>query len=384
MIKVLLLNPTMAPRSIEIFNLLAKEKNINLTVFYYSVSEKNRRWMLNSSLINFNYEILRSFNFAIQKKDYYPFNISYNFLQKLTELDPDVVIVPGWIDLSSYISAIYCKLQKKKLILRSESTLYEKSWRRTFFMPFTKLMVKAADTYTVSGTRAKKYLIKLGADKKKIFVGYSTVDIKRFARDSKLGPAEHKRLRGKLGIKEKDKVIMFNGQLIIRKGIYDLIEAFRRLSKKHKNTKLLIVGYGQEQNRIKLSIKGLDLDKKIVLTGFVKNVLLPKYYAISDVFVLPSREETWGIVVNEAMACGLSVVVGHKVGSSEDLVQHKKNGLIFRSGSVVSLYKALDFMLSDNIKMKLMAKNAASHIRKFNLEGIALAITKAIRCTTNK
>ena len=381
MIKVLLLNPTVPPRAEPILNGLANDPSIDLTVFFYSVSARNRRWQLKGKLLNFKYKILKSFDIGWYGKDYFPFNISIDFLSSLLKLKPDVIVVPGWTDLSSYISAVYCRLTGKKIILRSESTIYEKSWRRTLFMPLTKFMVHLADAYIASGTRARDYLVKLGAEKEKIFIGYSTVDIRRFSRKSKMSYLEKNDTKENLGIKGGGKIIMFNGQLITRKGIYDLLKAFNKLLNKYSNIYLLLVGYGQEYKKIKEIIKNNSLRGKVVLAGFIENTELPRYYGIADIFVLPSREETWGIVVNEAMACGCPVVVGSRVGSSEDLVQHKKNGMIFRSGNVTSLYKALDFILSDKRRMKKMGDKASTHIKKFDLEGITGALLEAIQLT---
>ena len=170
MTKVLLLNPTVPPRTEPILNRLAKDPSIDLAVFFYSVSAKNRRWQLKRKSLNFKYKILKSFDISWYGKDYFPFNISIDFLSSLLKLKPDVIVVPGWADLSSYISAVYCRLFGKKLVLRSESTIHEKSWRRTLFMPLSKFMVHLADAYTASGTRARNYLVKLGAEKEKIFI----------------------------------------------------------------------------------------------------------------------------------------------------------------------------------------------------------------------
>lgn len=378
MIKVLLLNPTIPPRALPILNGIAEDASIDLTVFFYSISAKNRRWVLNEKNMRFKYKILKSFDIGFYGKDYFPFTISTDFLQRLVKLNPDVVIVPGWTDLNSFIGAIYCKFFDRKLVLRSESTKYEKSWRRTVFMPLTKFMVHSANAYTASGTRARDYLIALGALKEKIFIGYSTIDVKRFSKDSKLSLKQKIELRKKLGIGRNDKVIMFNGQLILRKGVYDLLVAFKRIQKKYPEAKLLMVGYGQELGGIRKYINKNMLKKKVILTGFIENTLLPKYYAISDIFTLPSREETWGIVVNEAMACGLPVVVGDRVGSSEDLVKDGKNGYVFESGNSKDLFMSLLKLVRSEKRRILFGIYSQKYITKFNLDNIEKSLVKAI------
>ena len=250
-------------------------------------------------------------------------------------------------------------------------------------MPLTKFMINSASSYVVTGSRAKKYLIGLGAKSKKIFIGYSTVDINYFRTKSKISKSEINRLKRKLNIDLKDKVVMFNGQLIQRKGIYDLIDAFKKLLETHSSTSLLLVGYGQEYENIKKVLGNSSLSTKVIMTGFVQNNKLPKYYALADVFVLPSREETWGLVVNEAMACGCPVIVGNRVGSSADLVKQGVNGLVFKSGDVEDLYQTLYKMISNDKQRKMMAASARKDINNFGLENIVIAIRSAVGAVVN-
>ncbi|HJX58993.1 MAG TPA: glycosyltransferase family 4 protein [Patescibacteria group bacterium] len=382
--KVLLLNPTIPPRAIPILKDLSREPGIDLMVFFYSISAKNRRWQVNRKTIKFKYQILKSFDIPFGKNDYIPFTVSFNFLKKLLISKPNVVIAPGWADFPSYVSAIYCKLFGKKLILRSESTVYEDNWRRKVFMPLTKFMVNCADAYIAAGTRAKNYLVKLGAKKEKIFVGYSAIDVKLFSLVSKASWAEKVALRKKLGIGPKDRVVMFNGQLIIRKGVYDLLEAFKKILLSFPNATLLMVGYGMEMLGIEKYIRDNRLTKKVILTGFVDNKLLPKYYGISDIFVLPSREETWGMVINEAMASGLPVITGDKVGAGADLIKSGVNGYIFPSGNINKMVTAIEKLLKDRSKRVRFGMESRRIINSFGIDQLVEAILKSIYSVRQK
>jgi len=346
--------------------------------FFYSISAKNRRWRIDKKNIKFKYRILKSFDIRVGKEDYIPFTISTNFLKALMDFNPDVVIVPGWADLPSYVSAIYCKLFGKKFILRSESTLNEKNWRRTLFMPLTKFMLHSADAYVAAGTRARDYLIQLGAKRGEVFVGYSTIDVNRFSRDSKLSGKEKTRFRRDLGVPPNNKIVMFNGQLIIRKGVYDLLKAFKRCLFLFPDTTLLLVGYGMEKSGIEKYVKDNKLTSKVVLPGFVDNRLLPKYYGISDIFVLPSREETWGMVINEAMASGLPVIAGNKVGAGADLVKSGVNGYIFPSGNINKMVIAIEKLLKDKTKRISFGRESRRIINSFGIDQLVEAILKSI------
>jgi hypothetical protein len=128
-IKVLILNPNIPPRAIKLFNNLSQSKIYDYNVFFYKVASKNRKWKINIKDLKFKYKILKSFEIGIGFRDYFPFIVSLNFLPSLIKLKPDVIIIPGWSDMPSYLSFIYCRLFGAKLVLRSESTKYEKSIR---------------------------------------------------------------------------------------------------------------------------------------------------------------------------------------------------------------------------------------------------------------
>jgi glycosyltransferase involved in cell wall biosynthesis len=378
--KVLFLNPTMPPRAIPICSLLAKNKSYHWKFLFYSVSSKIRRWEnKNKKSLLFDYEVLKTVDLGWGGKDFISNPISLNFLQRLLAYNPDFIIVPGWADLQSWISALYCIIFKKKYILRSESTRFEKSWRRSVFYPITRLMVRYAYGYTVTGTLAKEYLISLGAKPHRVFIGFSTVDVKSFNKLANVSKKDKNHLRKQWGVEEKDVVLMFSGQLIERKGIYDLLNVYKDLLKNYSNIKLLIVGYGQEEEKVKAKVVKQKLVGNVIFTGFVENKQLPKLYAMADIFVLPSREETWGMVINEAMACGLPVVASDRVGSGYDLVENGKTGLIFKSGNTKDLYRKLDLLIEHPVKRRKMSERSSEKILKYDFKQLVKAIVESLK-----
>ncbi len=376
--KILILNPNIPPRAIKFLNLLVKESVFDYNVFFYSVSSKNRRWNIDKKAIKFKYKILKSFEIGFGIKDYFPFIISLDFIYELLKLKPDVIVVPGWADMPSYISTIYCLFTGCKLILRSESTKYEKSFRRTLFAPITKFVIRTASSFIASGTQARKYLISLGATPKKIFVGYSPIDVEYFQKRAFLSLSKRNAIRRKMGVPKTAKIILFVGQLIVRKGIYDLIDSFASIATSEPNAFLVFIGYGPELGNLKDLVSKLNIQNRVIFINFVPNEELPRYYTASDIFVLPSYEETWGIVVNEAMACGLPVVVNEHVGSSHDLVRDGISGIVFKSGKTEELTRGLRILLDNGVLRQKFSKNAKQIIRSFDLENLKAAMIKAI------
>jgi glycosyltransferase involved in cell wall biosynthesis len=138
--------------------------------------------------------------------------------------------------------------------------------------------------------------------------------------------------------------ILFCGQMIHRKGIDLLLTAFERLIAKKLDVQLLLVGREAELNQF-LARLGPAARSRIRYAGFQPPERLPQYFAQSDVFVLPSRYDGWGVVINQALAAGLPVVSSDAAGAGLDLVEQGENGITVSAGDVDELQRALEFLL---------------------------------------
>jgi glycosyltransferase involved in cell wall biosynthesis len=167
-------------------------------------------------------------------------------------------------------------------------------------------------------------------------------------------------LRSRLGITDKEKVILFVGQLKRFKGLDALLHAFKILSQR-TNSKLVIVGKGPEEHSLRHLAVKLGLSDSVVFAGFVSDEDLPLYYHISYLYVLPSvlRIENFGITLLEAMAAGKPVVASNLLGPNE-VIDHGVNGLIFEFGSVRSLVNALLELMADEENAKTMGSKGRS------------------------
>jgi glycosyltransferase involved in cell wall biosynthesis len=133
--------------------------------------------------------------------------------------------------------------------------------------------------------------------------------------------------------------ILFSGQFIERKGIDVLIDAFARIAHGAPNLELLLLGTNQAPDSLRRLIPA-NISDRIHLLGFKQPAELPSIFAAADIFVLPSRHDGWGVVVNEALGAGLPIIISDRVGA-RDLVEDGRNGLITRAGDVDELADAL-------------------------------------------
>jgi glycosyltransferase involved in cell wall biosynthesis len=130
---------------------------------------------------------------------------------------------------------------------------------------------------------------------------------------------------------------LFCGQMIARKGLDLLLSAFARLP---ENARLLLVGRHAELPAMLATIPG-GISDRIRYAGFHPPESLPRFFAESDVFVLPSRHDGWGVVVNQALGAGLPIIVSDQVGAGYDLVRTGENGFVFPSGDTGALLAAM-------------------------------------------
>lgn len=377
MIKAIILHNIMAPYRLPLFTKIAKFKNIDLEVWFLSKSAKNRRWKLEENpRLPFKYKVLQKIEINFFAKDLFTWIFNPTFPWELLRSNYDVLICAGWLDFASQIGLLMCKILKRPYILWSESTINEPSWRRKLSLPLVKWIVNQADAYIATGTRAKEYLISLGANPEKIFVGISTVDIQHFQRESRMSKKEKETIKRKHQIKTK-KIILFVGQFIERKGLRYLIRAFGEAKKRNDDIGLVLVGSGP----LKSELAEICLREKIDDVYFIDHLeidQLPKIYGLADLFILPSCEETWGLVINEAMACSLPVIATDKVGASVDLIKNGINGYVIKDRNIKDLSLSIEKIINNENLTKKMGKNSGDLINNFGPDNQAKAFKAAI------
>jgi len=364
--KVIILHNIISPIRVFLFNELAKHyksQGIEFKVLFLSVSDKNRNWKVDFDM-NFDYEILDNFAIRIVGKDLNTFFINPGIYKKLKQENPDKIISFGWDNWVAYAATHWCKKNKKIFILWSGSTKYEKSWRRTLLRPVVKYIINRSNDFIAYGTRAKEYLTSFGANPENIQIFYNTIDIEYFSEKSK-NFTEKKTLKRKLGV-ETNKIVLFSGRLIEMKGIFEMINGFKKYFDIDNDISLLIIGTGPDEEKLKKYIRDKQIEN-IFFTGFVQYEDLYKYYSISNVLLFPSRQDIWGLVINEAMACGLPVITTKETGASVDLIEEEKNGYIIKSNNFSEITKAIKKVFDNGLHNK---NNSWETIQKTRVEDV--------------
>ena len=199
------------------------------------------------------------------------------------------------------------------------------------------ILFRLPAVFLPGGTRQKRFLQHYGVLEKRIVVAQMTVDVEAIAKAVMAIPSEARRARRTtLGIAAEECVFLFVGRLELAKGITVLLEAFSLAFDKKDNVRLLIAGDGALRGKVKMAAAS---SQRVRWAGRLPGEALLDVYATADVLVLPSVFEPWGLVVNEAMAAALPVIVSECVGCVDDLVTTERTGIVIDADRPASLRK---------------------------------------------
>jgi len=266
----------------------------------------------------------------------------------LLETNPDVVLVPGWHSAAELRAIHTCRRHGIPLLYRGDTYLQAapRGVKRSLWHAKTRRLLGLFDAYLSVGKRAGAYLRYFGVPESKIFATPHMVD-NEFFRCSAAGfdnEASRRAARQELGVPVDADVVLFVGKLEPKKRPLDLIAAAADLQARRR-VHVLIAGSGSLEAECREQAARLGVS--VTWAGFQNQASLGRIYAVADCLALPSDwSETWGLVVNEAMATGLPCVVSDRVGCGPDLVLEGETGATFRAGDTSDLAAALDRVLA--------------------------------------
>ena len=255
----------------------------------------------------------------------------------------DAVMITGYDTPSAWFALFAAKLSGKKVILRAEADLTNpsQSLKRKFKDRFLGEVLKFFSAIMYSCERNRLYFTHFGAADDKLFPIPSAVDNAQFLDLRRHRAQRRSELRRVHGIPEDAVVALFVGRHIDRKRPRDLLDAFKRLYDRHPRLWVIFVGDGPLRAMMETDARAAGLDR-IVFAGFKNLSEIAGYYFMADIFVMPSQYDPTPKAVNEAMICGLPVVVSSGIGTANDLVIHDVSGLVYETGDIDALAAAIE------------------------------------------
>jgi len=241
------------------------------------------------------------------------------------------VAIPGWSDNAAMAALDWCRKSDTPAILMSETTASDET--RTFAKEqLKKRIVSFYATALVGGTRHVEYLVALGMPRERIFTGYDVVDHDYFRQKAEEARSRAPELRQEYQLPEN--YFLASARFIAKKNLSGLIRAFAQYRQKSEGRgrksalwDLVVLGDGPLKSDLCDLISDLQLSGHVHLPGFRQYEELPIYYGLANAFVHASTSEPWGLVINEAIASSLPVLVSNRCGCAPELVRN--NGFTF-------------------------------------------------------
>jgi glycosyltransferase involved in cell wall biosynthesis len=294
-------------------------------------------------------------------------------------LKHDCCIVYGHSYISFWLAIMAAKVLNKPLILTTDATSLESASGGAWKIPLKKryysyLYKRVADLILVPSSAAKIFLTSLGISENRIHITPYVVDNKYIADAAE--SADRVKVRQDWGIPADSVVAVFCAKFISRKRPQDALKAFAQA--KVPNSYLVMVGDGPLGDSLRAEAERLRITDRIRFLGLVKYSRLPEVYASSDVLVFTSEHEPYGLPVNEAMLCGIPVIVSDRIGAGYDLVQSGETGFVYPCGNVDALASLLSRVLPDRPLLQRLGKKARNRMASWSPRENAEATIKAI------
>lgn len=361
------------------FQLLAKRKKIEIKVYYtWSQVEDEEKFDPGfGKVVEWDIPLLDGYEYTFVKnisknpgsKNYKGIN-NPTLIQEVNDWKPDAVLIFGW-KFKSHLKALKYYHNKIPVLFRGDSNLLDqpKGIKGRIRDRILKNVYKNVDHALCVGSENKRFYKKMGLLESQLAFAPHAVDNYRFNR-----AACDNDFRKELGIPSEDMIFLFAGKLEKKKNPELLANTFLRLNP--KNCHLLFVGNGPLENILKEKF----IHPRIHFMDFQNQQLMPSVYKMADVFVLPSQGpgETWGLAVNEAMACGKPVLVSDKCGCAPDLVEDGVTGYVFKSNDEEDLTSKIACMIDQKDVLKKMGKSAFERIQGWSFEKIAEAVEEVV------
>ncbi len=287
----------------------------------------------------------------------------------------DAVIIPGYACFSYLLGVLAAWVTKTPVLFRAETMLKRespwsvKTWGKRLLV---RAILRGTSACLAIGTPSMAFYRAFGVPAGRIFWSPYGVDNEFFHRESERWKACRAELKRSIGIAPETPVVLFCGKLVPRKRPADLLAAFCKLN---RPAALVFVGEGRQRAELERLASGRP---DILFPGFIGQQEIVRYYALADLFVLPSERETVALVVAEAMACGLPILLSDAVPSAADFVRPGENGFVFPVGNIGALSSYLERLLWDETLLCRMGQRSLSVIKDWSPQAAVAGILQAL------
>jgi glycosyltransferase involved in cell wall biosynthesis len=333
-LRVVVVSPEPTPYRAPLFDLIAQQPELDLTVVYAARSVAGRSWHVDLHHPAVFLEGLRLPGLKRVLRHEYP--VTPRIGRELRQARPDVVVVSGWSTFPAQRAIAWARARRIPYVLLVESHDVgpRAGWRRAIKGTVVPGLLRGAAGVLAVGTAARESVVARGTRPERVRIFANTIDVERWSHRVEQLSGKHD---------DEDLVVLSVARLAPEKGLDVLVRAIAETG--DDRIRLVLAGDGPE--RLRLLELAKQLDVRLSMRGNLTEEELAAQYATSDVFALLSLHEPWGVVVNEAAASGLPLVLSDRVGAAYDLLREGENGYLVPAGDVHASAAALR-RLADN------------------------------------
>ncbi len=373
-----------------LYRRLAQEPEIDLTVFY--CSRKGTEEYFDSGFgqrLKWDVQLLEGYPHrflpGLMKSDHlggFFSLINPSLIAELRRGRFDALLVHGHQFASYVLGIVAAKFLGIPVLIRCETHLL--LHRSPLKMALRRPVMNFFHQHVYSaclpiGTRNREFYLHHGVKESNLFDVPYTVDNSYFIRAVEKYKEEKEAIRKDLGLPVDKPLILYASKLTKRKRAFDLLLSFQRLQEHQQlEATLLFVGAGEQEQALKDYAQEHSIPD-VHFFGFYNQSELPKLFAISDIFVLPSENEPWGLIINEVMCAGLPVIATEETGATADLVKDGYNGFTYQAGDLARLTEHLSTLILDAGLRKRMGQHSKDLIAKWDYESCVSGILAALR-----
>ena len=372
--RLTIITEIIAPYRIPVFNVLAEHPEIDLHIIFLAETDPTQRqWLVYKNEIRFSYEVLPSWRRRMRKQNLL---VNWGVTAALRRAAPDVIVCGGYNYVAFWRALSWARDNEIPFLLWLESTAKDHRYKSTTIEALKKNFMQQCSAFIVPGKASLGYLRQHGISAQQIFVAPNAVDTHFFAHHAEKvrhDPDTHRKM-----LNLPARFFLFAGRLVPEKGIFDLLEAYAMLPLElRQQVALVLVGDGP--SRAEISRRAAAIKCGLVkIAGFAQREQLASYYALAETFVFPTHTDPWGLVVNEAAACGLPVIASDVAGCVSDLLEDRWNGRVIPAHDIAQLAIAMGELASDAELRAVMGGRSRDRVHQYSPQACAAGIAEGV------
>jgi len=373
--RLTLITEIIAPYRIPVFNALSAAGDIDLSVIFLAETDSSRRqWRVYKEEICFAYQVLPAWRRRVAG---YNILLNREMCAVLDRLRPEVVVCGGYNYLASWQALRWANRRRIPFMLWSESNARDMRSQFAIVEALKKRFLNGCNGFVVPGRASLEYLRELGVGDRPIFIAPNAVDVDFFSRSSRWARENAADVRRRKGLPER--YFLYVGRLVAEKGVFELLEAYVKLGADALGaTGLVFVGDGVVRRHLEAKAREKG-HGQVRFFGFAQREDLAEFYGLAEALVLPTYSDPWGLVVNEAMACALPVIVSKAAGCVEDLVEEGWNGFVVPPRDVFALSTAMRALHDSTVLRDQMSLRSAERTRANSPKAWAQGMAQAAK-----